>query len=145
VICALLKAFLHISSLFHFSSLAVSLFPTNLNPYSVARCMCSLGSPGFGCVVYIYVCATTSAALGVFGMMLPCSSTDRKDDSRFLERFCLSECSRFSTRESRLLCLLLFVCDALMRASCIAVLAAIVESLLFLILLLSFTSCLDCH
>jgi hypothetical protein len=30
--------------------------------------MCSLGSPGFGCVVYRYVCATTSAASGVFGI-----------------------------------------------------------------------------
>jgi hypothetical protein len=28
------------------SSLAVSLFPTNLNPCSAARCICSLGSPG---------------------------------------------------------------------------------------------------
>jgi hypothetical protein len=68
-----------------------------------------------------------------FGMMLPCSSTDKKDESRFLERFRLSECSRFSTREPHLLCLLLFVCDALLCASCIAALAAIVESLLFLI------------
>jgi hypothetical protein len=107
--------------------------------------MCSLGSPGFGCVVYKYVCAAMSAALGVFGMILPCSSTDRKDESRFLERFCLSECSRLPTREPRLLCLLLFVCGALLRALCIPVLAVIAEPLLFLILLFSFASCLDCR
>jgi hypothetical protein len=102
--------------------------------------MCSLGSPRFGYVIYIYVCAATSDASGVFGMMLPCSSTNKKDESRFLERFRLSECSIFSTRELYLLCLLLFVCDALLRTSCIAALAAIAESLLFLISLLSFAS-----
>jgi hypothetical protein len=107
--------------------------------------MCSLGSPGFGCVVYKYVCAATSAASGVFGMMLPCSSTDRKDESTFLERFRLSECSRFSTCEPRLLCLLLFVSDAFLRASCIAALAVIAKSLLFVILLFSFASYLDCR
>jgi hypothetical protein len=107
--------------------------------------MCSLGSPGFGCVVNIYACAATSAASGVFGMMLPCSSTDKKDESRFLEGFLISECSRFSTREPCLLCLLLFVCDALLRALCIALLAALTDSLLFLILLLSFASCLACR
>jgi hypothetical protein len=58
-----------------------------------------------------------SAALGVFGMILPRSSTDKKDESRFVERFLLSECSRLSTREPCLLCLPLFVCDALLRAS----------------------------
>jgi hypothetical protein len=127
------------------SSLAVNLFPTNLNPGNAARCMCSLVSPRFGCIVYKYVCAATSAASGIFGMMLPCSSTDKKDESRFLERFRLSECSRFSTREPCLLCLLLFVCYALLRASCIALLAALTDSLLFVISLLSFAICLDCR
>jgi hypothetical protein len=126
------------------SSLDVSLFPTSLNPCSVARCMCSLGSPGFGCVVYRYVCAATSAASGVFGIMLPCSSTDRKDESRFLERFLLSELSRFSTHEPCLLCLLLFVYDALLHASRRVALPAIAESFHLLISLLSFASCLDC-
>jgi hypothetical protein len=72
-------------------------------------------SPGLGRVVYIYVCAATSAASGVFGMMLPCSSTDRKDESRFLERLCLSEYSRFSNLDSCRRCLLLFVYDASLR------------------------------
>jgi hypothetical protein len=53
--------------------------------------MCSLGSPGFGCIVYRYVYAATSAASGVFGIMLPYSSTDRKDELRFLEGFLLFE------------------------------------------------------
>jgi hypothetical protein len=107
--------------------------------------MYSLGSPGFGYVVYRYVCATTSATSDVFGMMLHCSSTNRKDESRFLERFCLSECLRCSTRELSLLCLLLFICDALLCTSCRGALAAIAESLLFCISLLSFASYLDCH
>jgi hypothetical protein len=77
------------------SSLAVNLLPTILNPCSAAQCICSLGHPGLGRVVYRYVCASTSAASSVFGIILPCSSTDRKDESRFLERFRLSECSRF--------------------------------------------------
>jgi hypothetical protein len=81
------------------SSLAINLLPTNLNPCSAARCMCSLGSPGVGCMVYRYACAATSAALGVFGIILPRSSTDKKDESRFLERFLLSECTRLSTCE----------------------------------------------
>jgi hypothetical protein len=93
--------------------------------------MCSLGSPGFGCVVYRIVCVAMSAASGVFGMMFPCSSTDKKDDSRILERYRLSECSIFSTHDSCLLCLPLFVCDALLCASCIALLAALTDSLLF--------------
>jgi hypothetical protein len=42
--------------------------------------MCSLGSPGVGCVLYIYACAATSAASGVFSMILPHSSTDKKDE-----------------------------------------------------------------
>jgi hypothetical protein len=126
------------------SSLAVNLFTTNLNPCNSAPCMCSLGSPGVGCVVYRYVCAATSAASGVFGMILPRSSTDKKDESRFLERFLLSECSRLLTHEPCLLYLSLFVCDALLRASCIALLAALTDSRLFIILLLSLSSCLDC-
>jgi hypothetical protein len=75
-------------------------------------------------VVYRYVCAATTAASGVFGMMLPRLSTDKKEESRFL----LSECSRLSTREPCLLCLPLFVCDTLLRASWKALLAALTES-----------------
>jgi hypothetical protein len=96
--------------------LAVNLLPTILNPCSAARCICSLGSPRLGCVMYRYVCAATSAASSVFGMILPCSSTDRKDESRFLERLRLSECSRFSTLDPCLRCLLMFVYDASLRA-----------------------------
>jgi hypothetical protein len=67
-------------------------------------------------VVYRYVCAATSAVSGVFGIILPCSSTDRKDESRFLERFRLFKCSRFLTLDLCLWCLLLSVYDALLRA-----------------------------
>jgi hypothetical protein len=98
------------------SSFAVNLLPTILSPCSAAWCICSLGSPGLGRVVYRYVCAATSATSGVFGMMLPCSSTNRKDESRFLERHCLSECSRFSNLDPCRRCLLLFVYDASLRA-----------------------------
>jgi hypothetical protein len=96
--------------------LAVNLLPTIRNPCSAARCICSLGSPGLGRVVYRYVCAATSAASGVFGIILTCSSADRKDELRFLERFHLSECLRFSTLDPCLRCLLLSVYDALLRA-----------------------------
>jgi hypothetical protein len=82
------------------SSFAVNSLPTILNPCSVAQCICSLGSPGLGRVMYKYICAATSATSGVFGMMLPCSSINRKDESRFLERLRLSEYSRFSTLDS---------------------------------------------
>jgi hypothetical protein len=78
-------------------------------------------------------------------MMLSRSSTDKKDESRFLERFLLSEYSRLLTREPYLLCLLLFVCSALLRASWMALLAALTDSRLLLILLLSFSSCFDCR
>jgi hypothetical protein len=107
--------------------------------------MCSLVSPGVGFVVYRYACAATSATPGVFGMILPRSSTDKKDESRFLERFLLSECSRLSTHEPCLLYLSLFVCDALLRASWMAVLAVLTHSRLLLILLISFSSCFDCQ
>jgi hypothetical protein len=122
------------------SSLAINLLPINLNPCSIARCMCSLGSHGVVRVVYRYAYASTSAASGVFGMMLPRLSTDKKDESRFL----LSEYSRLSTCEPCLLCVLLFVCDALLRASWMALLAALTDSRLLLISLLSFSSCFDC-
>jgi hypothetical protein len=95
--------------------------------------MCSLGSPVVGCVVYRYACAATSVASGVFRVMLPRSSTDKKDESRFLERFLLSEYSRLSTRERCLLCLPLFVCNALLRASWMALLATLTNSRLLLI------------
>jgi hypothetical protein len=95
--------------------------------------------------VYRYVCAATSAASCIFGMMFPCSLIDRKDESRFLERFRLSKCSRFSTLDPCLLCLLLFVYDALLRASWKALLAASAESFLFCISLLSLAGYLDCR
>jgi hypothetical protein len=95
---------------------AVNLLSTILRPCSAARCIYSIGSPGLGRVVYRYVCAATSAASSIFGMMFPCSSTDRKDESRFLERLCLSECSRFSNLDPCRRCLLLFVYDASLRA-----------------------------
>jgi hypothetical protein len=66
--------------------------------------------------MYRYICAATSTASGIFGMILPCSSTDRKDESSFLERLRLSECLRFSTLDPCLWCLLLFVYDASLRA-----------------------------
>jgi hypothetical protein len=127
------------------SSLVVNLLPTILNPCSAARCICSLGSPGLGRVVYIYVCAATSAACGVFGMILPCSSTDRKDESRFMEKLCLSECWRFSTLDPCLRCLFLFVYDASLCALWRAMLAAMAESFLFCISLLSLANCFDCY
>jgi hypothetical protein len=96
-------------------------------------------------VVYRYVCAATSASSGVFGMILPHSSTDKKDESRFLERFLLSECSRLSTHDPCLLCLMLFVCDVLLCASCIALLVVLTDSRLFIISLLSLSNCLDCR
>jgi hypothetical protein len=126
------------------SSLAVNLLPTILSPCNASRCICSLGSPGLGRVVYRYVCAATSAALVVFGITLPCSSTNRKDESRFLEMFHLSEYSRFSTLDPCLWCLLLFVYDALLRSVRKAALAAIAESLLLRISLLSLSSWFDC-
>jgi hypothetical protein len=127
------------------SSLAVNLLPTILNPCSAARCICSLGCPRLGRIVYRYVCAATSAASGVFGMILPCSSTHRKDESRFLERLRLSECSRFSTLDPCLWCLLLFVYDASLHALWRAALAVMAESFLFCISLLSLASCFDCY
>jgi hypothetical protein len=125
-------------------SLAVNLLPTILNPCNAARCICSLGSPRLGHVVYRYVCAATSAASGVFGMMLPYSSTDRKYELRFLEMFRISVYSRFSTLNPCVRCLLLFVYDALLRSARKATLAAIAESLLLCISLLSLSSCFDC-
>jgi hypothetical protein len=71
-------------------------------------------------------------------MILPCSLTDRKDESRFRERFRLSECSRFSSLDPCLWCLLLFVYDALLRSARKAALAAITESVLFRISLFLF-------
>jgi hypothetical protein len=58
--------------------------------------------------------------------------------------FHLSECSRISTLDPCLWCLLLFVYDALLRSARRATLALVAESLLLRISLLSFSSCLDC-
>jgi hypothetical protein len=98
------------------SSFPDNLLSTILNPCNAARCICSLGSPGFGRVVCRYAWATTSATSGVFGIMFPCSSTDRKDESRFLERLCLSEYLRFLNLDPCRWFLLLFVYDASLHA-----------------------------
>jgi hypothetical protein len=58
--------------------------------------------------------------------------------------FFLSEYSRFSTLDLCLRCLLLFVYDALLYSAQKAALAAIAESLLLRISLLSLSSCFDC-
>jgi hypothetical protein len=76
--------------------------------------------------------------------MFPCSSIDRKDESRFLEMLCFSEYSRFSNLDPCRRCLLLFVYDASLRALRAASLAAMAESFLFYISILSFASCFAC-
>jgi hypothetical protein len=76
--------------------------------------------------------------------MFPCSSTDKKDELRFLERLCLSEYSRFSYLDPCRRCLLPFVYDASLRALRAASLAAMAESFLFYISILSFANCFDC-
>jgi hypothetical protein len=73
-------------------------------------------------------------------MMFPCSSTDRKDESRFLEMLCLSEYSRFSYLEPCRRFLLALVCDALLCALRAALLPAMAESFLFCISIFSFAS-----
>jgi hypothetical protein len=78
-------------------------------------------------------------------MIFSCSSTVRKDESRFLEMLCLSEYSRFSYLEPCRRFLLGFVCDASLRALRVALLAAIAESFLFCISILSFASCFACY
>jgi hypothetical protein len=102
------------------------------NPFNAALCICSLGSPGLGRVVSRYAWAATNAASGVFGMMFPCSSTDRKDESRFLEMLCLSEYSRLSYLEPCRRFLLALLYDALLHAFRAALLAAMAESFLYL-------------
>jgi hypothetical protein len=77
-----------------------------------------------------------------FGYFWHDVASDKKDESRFLERFLLSECSRLSTREPCLLCLPLFVCDVLVRASWKALLAALTDSCIFLIALFLFLAAL---
>jgi hypothetical protein len=77
-------------------------------------------------------------------MIFPCSSTDRKDESRFLEMLCLSEYSRFSYLEPCRRFLLGLVCDASLRALRAALLAAMAESFLFYISIFSFASCFAC-
>jgi hypothetical protein len=115
-----------------------------LSPFNAALCICSLGSPGLGRVVSRYACAATSAASGVFGTMFPCSSTDRKDESRFLEMLCLSEYSRFSYLEPCRRFLLALVCDASLRALRAALLAAMADSFLCCISIFSFASYFAC-
>jgi hypothetical protein len=122
------------------SSLRCNLLPTNPNPYSAARCILSFGSLGVGCVVNRQACATTSAASGVFGTMFPRLSTDKNCESRFHAKFLLSACSRLSSREPCLWCLLLLVYDTLLRSARKALLAALTDSRLFLI---SFFSCIN--
>ena len=115
-----------------------------LSPFSAALCICSLGSPGLGRVVSRYACAATSAASGVFGRMFPCSLTDRKDESRFLEILCLSEYSRLSYLEPCQRFFLALLCDASLRAFRAASLAAMAESFLFCISTFSFANCFAC-
>jgi hypothetical protein len=122
------------------SSFADNFLPTIFNPFSAARCICSLGSPGFGHVVCRYAWAATNAALGVFGILFPCSSTDWKDESRFFKILCLSEYSRFSYLDPCRWCLL-FVYDASLRALRAVSLAVMAESFLFCISILSFANC----
>jgi hypothetical protein len=112
-----------------------------LSPFNAALCICSLGSLGLGRVVRRYACATTSAASGVFGRMFPCSSTDRKDESRFLEMLRISEYSRFSYLEPCRRFLLALVCDVSLRALRAALLAAMADSFLCFISIFSFASC----
>jgi hypothetical protein len=76
-------------------------------------------------------------------MIFPCSSTDRKDESRFFEMLCLSEYSRFSYLDPCQRCLL-FVYDASLRALRAASLAAMAESFLFCTSILSFANCFAC-
>jgi hypothetical protein len=76
------------------SSLRCNLLPTNSRPCRVALCMFTRGSPGVGRVVSKYVCAATSTASGVLGLMLRASSIAKKEDSRFHVRCCLSACPR---------------------------------------------------
>jgi hypothetical protein len=75
--------------------------------------------------------------------MFPYSSTDRKDESRFLEMLCLSEYLRFSYLDPCRRCLL-FVYDASLRALQAVSLAAMAESFLFYISILSFANCFAC-
>jgi hypothetical protein len=112
-----------------------------LSPFNAALCICFLGFPGLGRVVSRYACAATSAASGVFGMMLPCLSTDRKDESRFLDMLCLFEYSRFSYLEPCRRFLLALVCNASLHALWAALLAAMADSFLCCISIFSFAGC----
>jgi hypothetical protein len=115
-----------------------------LSPFNAALCICSLGSPGLGRVVSRYACAATSVASGVFGRIFPCSSTDRKDESRFLEMLHFSEYSRFSYLEPCRRFLLALECDALLRALRAALLAAMADSFFCCISIFSFANCFAC-
>jgi hypothetical protein len=64
--------------------------PTNPRPVRVASCISAHGSSAAGCVVSRYVWATMSAASWVFGIMLPCTSTDINDKLRFHVKLLLS-------------------------------------------------------
>jgi hypothetical protein len=111
------------------------------SPFNAALCICSLGSPGLGQVVSRYTCAATNAASGVFGRIFPCSSTDKKDESRFFEILCLSEYSRLSYLEPCRRFFLALLYDASLRALRAASLAAMAESFLFCISDFSFANC----
>jgi hypothetical protein len=113
-----------------------------LTPFNAALCICSLGSPGLGRVVSKYACATTNVALGVFGRIFPCSSTDKKDESRFLEILCLSEYSKLSYLEPCRQFFLALLYDASPHAFQAASLAAMAESFLLCISTFSFANCL---
>jgi hypothetical protein len=77
-------------------------------------------------------------------MMFPCSSTDRKDESRFLEMLCLSEYSRFSYLEPCRRFLFALVCDASLRALRAVLLAAMADSFFYCISIFSFANCFAC-
>jgi hypothetical protein len=115
-----------------------------LSPFNAALCICSLGSPGLGRVVSKYACAATNTTSGVFGRIFPCSSTDKKDESRFLEILCLSEYSRLSYLELCRRFFLALLYDVSLRAFRAASLAAMAESFLLCISIFSFANCLAC-
>jgi hypothetical protein len=73
-------------------------------------------------------------------MMFPCSSTDRKDKSSFLEMLCLYEYSRFSYLEPCQRFLFALVCDASLRALRAALLAAMADFFLYCISIFSFAN-----
>jgi hypothetical protein len=77
--------------------------------------------------------------------MFPCSSTDRKDESRFFKILCLSEYSRLSYLEPCQWFFLALLYDASLRALRAASLAAMAKSFLLCISIFSFANCFSCY